>query len=146
MAAGAGVRAVAASELRALAADAEPLERRPLDDLGLLALDYTSGTTGRPKGVMYQHRGAYLQSLAMAYHARLRPGSVYLWTLPIFLIAVGVTGLEQLGAPNWVEPVFNGAALVIAVSLTLIGKRIGSARNLAADTRRSGSPTEESQV
>jgi ribose transport system permease protein len=61
----------------------------------------------------------------------------------IFLIAVGVTGLEQLGAPNWVEPVFNGAALVIAVSLTLIGRRIGSARNLAADTRNSQSPTEE---
>jgi ribose transport system permease protein len=62
----------------------------------------------------------------------------------IFLIAVGVTGLEQLGAPNWVEPVFNGTALVVAVSLTLIGERIGSARNLAADTRNSQSPIEES--
>lgn len=61
----------------------------------------------------------------------------------IFLIAVGVTGLEQLGAPNWVEPVFNGAALIIAVSVTLISKRIGSARNLAADTRTGQSPTEE---
>jgi ribose transport system permease protein len=61
----------------------------------------------------------------------------------IFLIAVGVTGLEQLGAPNWVEPVFNGGALVIAVSLTLLGKRIGSARNLAADTRTSQSQQEE---
>jgi fatty-acyl-CoA synthase len=84
LAAGTGVRAIGEGELRALAAGAEALERRPLDDLGLLALNYTSGTTGRPKGVMYQHRGAYLQSLAMAYHARLRPGSVYLWTLPMF--------------------------------------------------------------
>ncbi len=72
--------------------------------------------------------------------------NVFGTVVAIFLIAVGVTGLEQLGAPNWVEPVFNGAALVIAVSLTLIGKRIGSARNLAAETRRSGSTTEESQV
>jgi ribose transport system permease protein len=72
--------------------------------------------------------------------------NVFGTVVAIFLIAIGVTGLEQLGAPNWVEPVFNGAALVIAVSLTLIGKRIGSARNLAADTRRSGTPTEESQV
>ncbi len=43
------------------------------DERGLLAINYTSGTTGRPKGVMYHHRGAYLQALAMAFHARLRP-------------------------------------------------------------------------
>ncbi|MBS1861436.1 MAG: AMP-binding protein [Actinobacteria bacterium] len=84
LAAGAAVRTVAEPELRALAAGLDPLARTPLDDLGLLALNYTSGTTGRPKGVMYQHRGAYLQAMAMAYHARLRPGSVYLWTLPMF--------------------------------------------------------------
>lgn len=50
----------------------------------LLAINYTSGTTGRPKGVMYHHRGAFLQSVAMAYHARLTVGSTYLWTLPMF--------------------------------------------------------------
>ena len=50
----------------------------------MLAINYTSGTTGRPKGVMYHHRGAYLQSLAMAYHSGLGPGSTYLWTLPMF--------------------------------------------------------------
>lgn len=57
----------------------------PVDDeRGLLAINYTSGTTGRPKGVMYHHRGAYLQALAMAFHLRLEPGSRYLWTLPMF--------------------------------------------------------------
>ncbi|PYE18493.1 fatty-acyl-CoA synthase [Williamsia limnetica] len=56
----------------------EPRER------GLLAINYTSGTTGRPKGVMYHHRGAYLQAVAMAYHSRLEPASNYLWTLPMF--------------------------------------------------------------
>lgn len=50
----------------------------------LLAINYTSGTTGWPKGVMYSHRGAYLQALAMAYHARLAPETRYLWTLPMF--------------------------------------------------------------
>ncbi|MBD1321472.1 AMP-binding protein [Gordonia hankookensis] len=61
----------------------EPVYREP-DERGLLAVNYTSGTTGRPKGVMYHHRGAYLQALAMAYHAGLGTGSRYLWTLPMF--------------------------------------------------------------
>jgi fatty-acyl-CoA synthase len=50
----------------------------------LLALNYTSGTTGLPKGVMYHHRGAYLQSLAMTKHFDLSSSSAYLWTLPMF--------------------------------------------------------------
>jgi fatty-acyl-CoA synthase len=56
----------------------------PVDENGLIAINYTSGSTGRPKGVMYSHRGAYLQSLAMAGHFGLRPGHLYLWTLPMF--------------------------------------------------------------
>ena len=59
--------------------------RLPVDDeRSLLALNYTSGTTGRPKGVMYHHRGAYLQALAMMTHFRLTSDSTYLWTLPMF--------------------------------------------------------------
>jgi fatty-acyl-CoA synthase len=54
------------------------------DEESLLAINYTSGSTGRPKGVMYSHRGAYLQALAMAYHARLGLDSLYLWTLPMY--------------------------------------------------------------
>jgi fatty-acyl-CoA synthase len=54
------------------------------DERALLAINYTSGTTGSPKGVMYHHRGAYLQALAMALHARLDLDSRYLWTLPMF--------------------------------------------------------------
>lgn len=64
--------------------DADPYEAEVLDENALLALNYTSGTTGAPKGVMYTHRGAYLQSLAMAYHTQLDTRSVMLWTLPMF--------------------------------------------------------------
>jgi fatty-acyl-CoA synthase len=49
-----------------------------------ISINYTSGTTGRPKGVMYTYRGAYLNALAESFHAALRPESVYLWTLPLF--------------------------------------------------------------
>jgi fatty-acyl-CoA synthase len=65
-------------------ADPAPVSPGQIDERQLLAINYTSGTTGRPKGVMYHHRGAYLQATAMAYHARLGPGARYLWTLPMF--------------------------------------------------------------
>ena len=67
-----------------LIAGAEAGGLAAVDERDLLAINYTSGTTGRPKGVMYHHRGAYLQAAAMAYHARLSPGARYLWTLPMF--------------------------------------------------------------
>src|SRR5690242_20361376 len=54
-------------------AGAEAASPAAVDERELLAINYTSGTTGRPKGVMYHHRGAYLQATAMAYHARLGP-------------------------------------------------------------------------
>ena len=54
------------------------------DERSLISINYTSGTTGHPKGVAYHHRGAYLQAMAMAFHSRLGPESVFLWTLPMF--------------------------------------------------------------
>ncbi|WP_374108872.1 AMP-binding protein [Pseudonocardia sp. ICBG1293] len=62
----------------------EPTAVRPGDERGLLSINYTSGTTGNPKGVMYHHRGAYLQALAMVGHTGLTASSVHLWTLPMF--------------------------------------------------------------
>ena len=54
------------------------------DEAAPISINYTSGTTGRPKGVMYHHRGAYLQALAMAFHSRLDAATGFLWTLPMF--------------------------------------------------------------
>jgi fatty-acyl-CoA synthase len=57
----------------------------PLEDEDeTIAIDYTSGTTGKPKGVMYTHRGAYLNSLGELLETRMASDSVYLWTLPMF--------------------------------------------------------------
>ena len=72
------------AEERWLVEQGSAADRVEVDERHLLGISYTSGTTGRPKGVMYHHRGAYLQSIAMAYHAGLGPGSAYLWTLPMF--------------------------------------------------------------
>jgi fatty-acyl-CoA synthase len=62
----------------------EPLDVCPQADWTLLSINYTSGTTGRPKGVMYVHRGAYLHALGVMTEAGLEPSSGYLWTLPMF--------------------------------------------------------------
>jgi fatty-acyl-CoA synthase len=62
----------------------EPLPWSVPDELAPLALNYTSGTTGRPKGVIYTHRGAYLNCFGEIIHSRHDENSVYLWTLPMF--------------------------------------------------------------
>ncbi len=56
----------------------------PADEWTAIALNYTSGTTGNPKGVVYHHRGAYLNALGNAITFGLDRHSVYLWTLPMF--------------------------------------------------------------
>jgi fatty-acyl-CoA synthase len=54
------------------------------DEEETISINYTSGTTGRPKGVQYTYRGAYLNALNEVIVAGLRTDSVYLWTLPMF--------------------------------------------------------------
>jgi fatty-acyl-CoA synthase len=56
----------------------------PDDEWQAISLNYTSGTTGNPKGVVLHHRGAYLNACANALAFGLNPRSVYLWTLPMF--------------------------------------------------------------
>ena len=59
-------------------------EVTPADEWEPIALNYTSGTTGNPKGVVYHHRGAYLNALGNILVWGMRQHPVYLWTLPMF--------------------------------------------------------------
>jgi fatty-acyl-CoA synthase len=56
----------------------------PADEWQAISLNYTSGTTGEPKGVVYHHRGAYLNAVGNALVWDLGDRPVYLWTLPMF--------------------------------------------------------------
>lgn len=56
----------------------------PDDEWDAIALNYTSGTTGDPKGVVYHHRGAYLLAQGNALITSMQKHAVYLWTLPMF--------------------------------------------------------------
>src|SRR2546427_2542618 len=87
------------------------------------SINYTSGTTGRPKGVMYTHRGAYLNALAEIIVQRLDAATVFLWTLPLFhcngwCFPWGVTGaggrhllLRKVDPPLWCRVVGAGGDL-----------------------------------
>jgi fatty-acyl-CoA synthase len=59
-------------------------DRPPIDETDLLTINYTSGTTARPKGVMITHRNAYLNVVGTLIHVHMTPADHYLWTLPMF--------------------------------------------------------------
>jgi len=67
-------------------AEGDPTEPglRPEDEWDAIALNYTSGTTGNPKGVVYHHRGAYLNAIGNVLTWSMPSHPVYLWTLPMF--------------------------------------------------------------
>ncbi len=65
-------------------ASPEPVGFRVTDEAAPISINYTSGTTGNPKGVVYSHRGAALNALGEIVETGLSAYSVYLWTLPMF--------------------------------------------------------------
>jgi fatty-acyl-CoA synthase len=73
-------------DYEALLAEGDPSFEglRPADEWEAIALNYTSGTTGNPKGVVYHHRGAYLNALGNILVWSMPQHPVYLWTLPMF--------------------------------------------------------------
>ena len=74
------------TEYEALLAGGNPdyAWRPPADEWDAISLNYTSGTTGNPKGVVYHHRGAYLNALSNIVSWGMPPHATYLWTLPMF--------------------------------------------------------------
>ncbi|MGR2740574.1 acyl-CoA synthetase [Billgrantia sp. Q4P2] len=73
-------------EYEALLAEGDPdyAYRLPEDEWQAISLNYTSGTTGKPKGVVYHHRGAYLNAVSNILEWAMPHHPVYLWTLPMF--------------------------------------------------------------
>ena len=73
-------------DYESLLASATPTTKwqRPADEWDAISLNYTSGTTGNPKGVVYHHRGAYLAAMSDAMAFNMSADTVYLWTLPMF--------------------------------------------------------------
>src|SRR5688572_8802917 len=73
-------------EYEALLRDADPAYdwQPPSDEWNAISLNYTSGTTGNPKGVVFHHRGAYLNAIGNILSWGMPRYSVYLWTLPMF--------------------------------------------------------------
>lgn len=73
-------------DYEALLAEGDPdfTWQLPADEWQAITLNYTSGTTGNPKGVVYHHRGAYLNAVSNIVDGNLGRHPVYLWTLPMF--------------------------------------------------------------
>ena len=72
-------------DYEALIAAAEPRFTRPeIGERDLLTINYTSGTTSRPKGVMITHRNAAMNTIGTLLHLPMTSATRYLWTLPMF--------------------------------------------------------------
>ena len=104
------VLAAGGYEDRLATAPSTPITLGLSDEDAPISINYTSGTTGLPKGVVYTHRGAYMNALAEIFHSGLRPESRYLWTLPMFHCngwcfpwAVTATGATHVCLPK-VDP------------------------------------------
>ena len=81
-----GAEPLGAMNYETMLASADPAHpwRGPDDEWAAISVNYTSGTTGNPKGVLYHHRGAYLNAIGNSLVWELGRHPVYLWTLPMF--------------------------------------------------------------
>src|SRR5256884_363311 len=103
-----------------LATESSDVRRPDISESDLLTINYTSGTTARPKGVMITHRNAYLNTIGTLLHLRLGIGDRYLWTLPMFH-ANGWTFVWTVTSPfiTVCDPLPEQAALTAAERATI---------------------------
>ena len=117
-----------------VAASSGQFARPEIDETDLLSINYTSGTTSRPKGVMITHRNAYMNVVGTLIHVHMTPGDRYLWTLPMFhangwtfvwiVTAVGGTHVcLRRVAPDQIFPAIEREAITMfcAAPTVLIG-------------------------
>ena len=92
------------------AASPTPPERPAIDENDMVSINYTSGTTSRPKGVMMTHRNCYLNAYNMMVHLGMRHEDVELWTLPMFHCNGwgGVYALTGLGGTHVILRAIDG--------------------------------------
>jgi fatty-acyl-CoA synthase len=122
--------------------------RPEIAETDLLSINYTSGTTSRPKGVMMTHRNAYMNVVGTLVHIHMTPGDRYLWTLPMFhangwtfvWIVTAVGGVHvclRRVAPDQVFPAIasEGITMFCAAPTVLIGIANAPAE-LRQDARR----------
>jgi fatty-acyl-CoA synthase len=121
----------------------------PDDEWRAITLNYTSGTTGNPKGVVYHHRGAYLLAMGNVVSAGLLGDSVYLWTVPMFHCngwcftwGVSVVGgthvcLRHVTAPNILDAIERQRVTHLCGAPTVLNMMVqeARARNLTLERR-----------
>ena len=124
----------------------EPVPPSLTDEEETISINYTSGTTGPPKGVQWTHRGAYLHALGMVIETGLTAESVFLWTVPMFHAngwgfpwAVVATGGTQVCLRK-VEPAWSGSSSTPTGSPTTTA-RPPSTSPSPTTPPRTGSPT-----
>jgi fatty-acyl-CoA synthase len=112
----------------------------PDDEWRAITLNYTSGTTGNPKGVVYHHRGAYLLALGNIVSAGMTSDSAYLWTVPMFhcngwcftwgVAVVGATHvcLRHVTAPNILDAVEKQGVTHMCGAPTVLNMMVQEAR------------------
>jgi acyl-CoA synthetase (AMP-forming)/AMP-acid ligase II len=136
-------------EYEALLEEARPsFAAPPIDEGDLLTINYTSGTTSRPKGVMITHRNAYMNVVGTLLHVQMQMSDRYLWTLPMFhangwtfvwaVTAVGAAHicLRKVDPVRVFELVASEAASILCAAPTVLIGVAGVAPEVRAGARR----------